>query len=125
MSTPDYSNLKVNLSSMNQFFNENGVKLSDAEKAQIKSIFDSSNTQTESDKNVEEQLTGNERVSFLKAVKNALPNIYNKIVDFMMAAEHSEYMEKAREDAMKEVEKFHQEQERDRIQNDIENSGLV
>ena len=94
MGIQEFSNLKANLSSMNKFFAENDVKLSDTEKAQIKSIFNEANTQKETDKTIEEQLTGEERIGFLDKIKTTLPNIYNKIVDFFVAVEVTEDLEK-------------------------------
>jgi len=101
MGIQEFSNLKANLSSMNKFFAENNIKLSDSEKAQIKSIFDQANTQKETDKNIEEQLTGNERVGFLEKIKTTLPNIYNKIVDFFVAVEVTEDLEKISQEYQK------------------------
>jgi hypothetical protein len=95
MGISEFSNLKANVSSMNKFFAENDIKRSDTEKAQIKSIFDQANVQKETDKNIEEQLTGDERGSFLDKIKNSLPNIYNKIVDFFVAVEVTEDLENA------------------------------
>ncbi len=96
-SIPNYSNLKANLSSMNSFFNDQGVNLTESEKAKIKNIFDESNTEKEKDKNIEEQLTGVERTNFLDKIKQALPNIYNKIVDFYTTVEVVEDLEKKQE----------------------------
>ena len=93
MGIQEYSNLKANLTSMNKFFAENDIKLSDTEKAQIKSIFNEANTQKETDKTIEEQLTGEERIGFLDKIKTALPNIYNRIVDFFVAVEVTEDLE--------------------------------
>ena len=93
MGIQEFSNLKANLSSMNKFFTENDIKLSDTEKAQIKSIFNEANTQKETDKTIEEQLTGEERIGFLDKIKTALPNIYNRIVDFFVAVEVTEDLE--------------------------------
>ena len=93
MGIQEFSNLKANLSSMNKFFAENDIKLSDTEKAQIKSIFNEANTQKETDKTIEEQLTGEERIGFLDKIKTALPNIYNRIVDFFVAVEVTEDLE--------------------------------
>ena len=91
MGIQEFSKLKANLSSMNKFFAENNIKLSDSEKAQIKSIFDQANTQKETDKNIEEQLTGDERRSFLNAIQDAFPNLYNKIENFFKAIKKQEY----------------------------------
>ena len=93
MGIQEFSNLKANLTSMNKFFAENDIKLSDTEKAQIKSIFNEVNTQKETDKTIEEQLTGEERIGFLDKIKTALPNIYNRIVDFFVAVEVTEDLE--------------------------------
>ena len=93
MGIQEFSNLKANLTSMNKFFAENDIKLSDTEKAQIKSIFNEANTQKETDKTIEEQLTGEERIGFLDKIKTALPNIYNRIVDFFVAVEVTEDLE--------------------------------
>ena len=91
MGISEFSNLKANLSSMNRFFAENDIKLSDTEKAQIKSIFDQANVQKETDKNIEEQLTGDERGSFLNAIRDALPNLYGKIERFFNTIKEQEY----------------------------------
>lgn len=101
MGIQEFSNLKANLSSMNKFFAENDVKLSDTEKAQIKSIFKEANTQKETDKTIEEQLTGEERIGFLDKIKTTLPNIYNKIVDFFVAVEVTEDLEKISQEYQK------------------------
>lgn len=93
MGIQEFSNLKANLTSMNKFFAENDIKLSDTEKAQIKSIFNEANTQKETDKTIEEQLTGEERIGFLDKIKTTLPNIYNRIVDFFVAVEVTEDLE--------------------------------
>lgn len=99
MGIQEFSNLKANLSSMNRFFTENEINLSDTEKAQIKSIFDQANTQKETDKNIEEQLTGNERDGFIDLIKKSLPNLYNRIVDFFVAVEVTEELEQRNTEA--------------------------
>ncbi len=104
-SIPDYSNLKANLSSINRFFNDQGVKLTANEQAQIKSIFEESNTEKENDKNVEEQLTGAERTNFLEKIKQTLPNIYNKIVDFFVSVEVVEDRQKVKEETYENLKK--------------------
>ena len=101
---PDYSNLKANLSSMNRFFNDQGVKLTASEQAQIKSIFEEANVEKEKDKNVEEQLVGNERFSFMDKIKQTLPNIYSKIVDFITTVEVVEDVEKNQKEALEKLE---------------------
>ena len=103
-SIPDYSNLKANLSSMNRFFNDQGVNLTESEKAKIKNIFDESNVEKEKDKNIEEQLTGTERTNFLEKIKQAAPNIYNKIVDFFVSLEVVEDMKKHEKESLEMLE---------------------
>lgn len=103
-SIPDYSNLKANLSSMNRFFNDQGINLTESEKAKIKNIFDESNVEKEKDKNIEEQLTGVERASFLEKIKQAAPNIYNKIVDFFVSLEVVEDMKKHEKESLEMLE---------------------
>ena len=87
-SIPDYSNLKANLSSMTRFFNDQGVNLTESEK----------------DKNIEEQLTGVERTNFLEKIKQAAPNIYNKIVDFFVSLEVVEDMKKHEKESLEMLE---------------------
>ncbi len=103
-SIPDYSNLKANLSSMTRFFNDQGVNLTESEKAKIKNIFDESNVEKEKDKNIEEQLTGVERTNFLEKIKQAAPNIYNKIVDFFVSLEVVEDMKKHEKESLEMLE---------------------
>ena len=103
-SIPDYSNLKANLSSMTRFFNDQGVNLTESEKAKIKNIFDESNVEKEKDKNIEEQLTGTERTNFLEKIKQAAPNIYNKIVDFFVSLEVVEDMKKHEKESLEMLE---------------------
>lgn len=102
---PDYSNLKANLSSMNRFFNDQGVKLTASEQAQIKSIFEEANVEKEKDKNVEEQLVGKERTTFMDKIKDVAPSLYNKIVDFFTVVQVKEDLEQMKNNASSALEK--------------------
>ena len=96
---PNYSNLKANLSSMNSYFNAQGVKLTASEQEQLKSIFKEANVEKEKDKNVEEQLVGNERTTFMNKIKDSAPNLYNKIANFFAEVRNNEILEQMKKQA--------------------------
>lgn len=102
MSISEFSNLKANISSMYKFLAENNITLSADDKMQIKSIFDQANVEKETDKNIEEQLTGNERNSFLEKIENLPKQIKNCIIAFFQKIEKAEEMKRMEEETLKE-----------------------
>ena len=103
MSISEFSNLKANISSMYKFLAENNITLSADDKMQIKSIFDQANVEKETDKNIEEQLTGNERNSFLEKIENLPKQIKNCIIAFFQKIEKAEEMKRMEEETLKEL----------------------
>lgn len=45
MPIPDYSDLKMNLSGLNRFFNDQGIKISSEESSKLNTIFNECDTE--------------------------------------------------------------------------------
>lgn len=102
---PDYSNLKMNMSGLSRFFNDQGIKISSEESAKLNSVFKECDTENANGGNKSDgELTGNERNKFLDRIKTAVPKLYQKVVDFYTAVDVVEDLKAADgENAQEEV----------------------
>lgn len=101
MPIPDYSNLKMNLEGLNTFFKDNGVKVSSSDSAKINTIFKECDTENEQgEKKPDGILTTKERTNFLSRIKTLCPDIYQKVVDFVVTVEVKEELEKNQQETI-------------------------
>ena len=95
MPIPDYSDLKMNMSGLNRFFNDQGIKISSEESSKLNTIFNECDTENaKGEKKQDGELTGQERSKFLARIKSAAPKLYQKVVDFYTAVDVAEDLQK-------------------------------
>ena len=76
MPIPDYSDLKMNMSGLNRFFNDQGIKISSEESSKLNTIFNECDTENaKGEKKQDGELTGQERSKFLARIKSAAPKL--------------------------------------------------
>lgn len=104
MPIPDYSDLKMNMSGLNRFFNDQGIKISSEESSKLNTIFNECDTENaKGEKKQDGELTGQERSKFLARIKSAAPKLYQKVVDFYTAVDVAEDLQKTQEETKKDL----------------------
>ena len=109
MAIPDYSNIKFDMKSMNTFFKDQGVNVAAGDSAKLNTIFKECDTEgaknAKGEKMGDGVLNGQERATFLSKIKNACPQLYDKIVDFFTTVEIIEDIAAMKAEPEKEVQK--------------------
>ena len=109
MAIPDYSNIKFDMKSMNTFFKDQGVNVAAGDSAKLNTIFKECDTEgaknAKGEKMGDGVLNGQERATFLDKIKNACPQLYDKIVDFFTTVETTEDIAAMKAETEKEVQK--------------------
>ena len=85
----------MNMSGLNRFFNDQGIKISSEESSKLNTIFNECDTENaKGEKKQDGELTGQERSKFLARIKSAAPKLYQKVVDFYTAVDVAETCKK-------------------------------
>lgn len=83
MPIPDYSDLKMNMSGLNRFFNDQGIKISSEESSKLNTIFNECDTENaKGEKKQDGELTGQERSKFLQELNLPPLNCIKKLLIF-------------------------------------------
>lgn len=94
MAIPDYSNIKFDMKSINTFFKDQGVNIAAGDSAKLNTIFKECDTEgaknEKGEKTGDGVLNGQERATFLDKIKNACPQIYDKVIDFFTVVDVTE-----------------------------------
>lgn len=123
MPIPDYRDLKMNMSGLNKFFNDQGIKISSEESSKLNTIFNECDTENaKGEKKPDGELTGQERSKFLARIKSAAPKLYQKVVDFYTAVDVAEDLQKTQEETKKDLEKTQNESKAENTGEKIKNS---
>lgn len=124
MPIPDYSDLKMNMSGLNRFFNDQGIKISSEESSKLNTIFNECDTENaKGEKKPDGELTGQERSKFLARIESAAPKLYQKVVDFYTVVDVIEDFQKTQEETnKKELEKTQNESRAKNTGEKIKNS---
>ncbi len=90
----DFSNIKLDINSMNAFLNDQGVNVKAKDLKKLNTIFkecDTEGAKNEKGENIGDgTLNGQERANFLSKIKSACPKLYDKIEDFFKTVEQEE-----------------------------------
>lgn len=120
---PDYSDLKMNMSGLNRFFNDQDVKISSEENAKLNSIFKECDTENAKGENKPDgELTGNERNKFLDRIKTALPKLYQKVVDFYTVVDVIEGIQEDQDETKTNLEQLENKSKSESIKKDLQNN---
>ena len=103
----DYSNIKTDMTSLNAYFRDKGVKVTAEDTAKLNTIFQECDTEGAKNENGENigdgVLKGEERVNFLSKIKTACPKLFNKIVEFFKEVEITEFNETNKKETQEKV----------------------
>ena len=123
MAIPDYSNIKFDMSSMNTFFKDQGVNVAAGDSAKLNTIFKECDTEgaknSKGEKKGDGVLNGQERATFLSKIKNACPQLYDKIVDFFTTVETTEDIAAMKEEAYQRLKNEQKANEKVRVESNI------
>lgn len=123
MAIPDYSNIKFDMSSMNTFFKDQGVNVAAGDTAKLNTIFKECDTEgaknAKGEKMGDGVLNGQERATFLDKIKNACPQLYDKIVDFFTAVETTEDIAAMKEEAYQRLKNEQKTNDKARVESNI------
>lgn len=123
MAIPDYSNIKFDMSSMNTFFKDQGVNVAAGDTAKLNTIFKECDTEgaknAKGEKKGDGVLNGQERATFLDKIKNACPQLYDKIVDFFTAVETTEDIAAMKEEAYQRLKNEQKANDKARVESNI------
>ena len=123
MAIPDYSNIKFDMSSMNTFFKDQGVNVAAGDTAKLNTIFKECDTEgaknAKGEKKGDGVLNGQERATFLDKIKNACPQLYDKIVDFFTTVETTEDIAAMKEEAYQRLKNEQKANEKVRVESNI------
>ena len=123
MAIPDYSNIKFDMSSMNTFFKDQGVNVAAGDSAKLNTIFKECDTEgaknAKGEKKGDGVLNGQERATFLSKIKNACPQLYDKIVDFFTTVETTEDIAAMKEEAYQRLKNEQKANEKVRVESNI------
>ena len=84
------STIKFNEINLKEFF---GNEISNQDAKKLNTIFQECNIEKNEKGEIDNVLSGNERVNFLSRIKNELSHLYQKVVDFSTTVEVSEDLE--------------------------------
>ena len=111
----DFSNVSMNLSSINAYLKDNGVEVSAEDSAKLNSIFKESDTENaKGEKKADGELSRKERSAFLDKVESALPKLFKKIVDFATIIDVKEDLEAQRKETIEWLENEQKEKQKKR-----------
>ena len=123
MAIPDYSNIKFDMKSMNTFFKDQGVNVAAGDSAKLNTIFKECDTEgaknSKGEKKGDGALNGQERATFLSKIKNACPQLYDKIVDFFTTVETTEDIAAMKEEAYQRLKNEQKANEKVRVESNI------
>lgn len=123
MAIPDYSNIKFDMKSMNTFFKDQGVNVAAGDSAKLNTIFKECDTEgaknAKGEKMGDGVLNGQERATFLDKIKNACPQLYDKIVDFFTTVETTEDIAAMKEEAYQRLKNEQKANEKVRVESNI------
>ena len=123
MAIPDYSNIKFDMKSMNTFFKDQGVNVAAGDSAKLNTIFKECDTEgaknAKGEKKGDGVLNGQERATFLDKIKNACPQLYDKIVDFFTTVETTEDIAAMKEEAYQRLKNEQKANEKVRVESNI------
>lgn len=123
MAIPDYSNIKFDMKSMNTFFKDQGVNVAAGDTAKLNTIFKECDTEgaknEKGEKTGDGVLNGQERATFLDKIKNACPQLYDKIVDFFTAVETTEDIAAMKEEAYQRLKNEQKANDKARVESNI------
>lgn len=92
---PNFDGIKANIAGMNRFFESEGTKVDNKTFAAINSIFKECDVEDrDGNKKPDNELTGNERISFMEKIKNLVPEkIYERLAVFFAVIDATEMMD--------------------------------
>lgn len=123
MAIPDYSNIKFDMKSMNTFFKDQGVNVAAGDSAKLNTIFKECDTEgaknAKGEKMGDGVLNGQERATFLDKIKNACPQLYDKIVDFFTTVETTEDIAAMKEETYQRLKNEQKANDKVRVESNI------
>jgi len=120
---PDYTNLKMTMDGIKEFFKDSNVKISKEDSAKINTIFQECDTKNaKGEKKPDGELTGQERIDFLDKIKSELYKFYQIMIDLFTVIEVKEELEEDKKRCLQQFQEADKEQERIKMNEKIENS---